>query len=91
MEVPIVRLVDSRIGDKLSDEEDERDGNVNGAIVFGRLLLQCRLRQYKVAAASRSCRSPQNKISPSLASSSLLLVLYSQICMIRIMLSCVTL
>jgi len=29
--VPIVKLVEIRIGDKLSDEE--RDGNVNGAIV----------------------------------------------------------
>ena len=32
IEVPIVRDVDSRIGDKLSEDE-ERDGNVNGAIV----------------------------------------------------------
>jgi len=32
IEVPIVKLVEITRGDKLSDE-DERDGNVNGAIV----------------------------------------------------------
>ena len=46
MDVPIVRDVEITRGDKLSDDE-RFEGNVNGAIVFGRLLLQCRLRQYK--------------------------------------------